>query len=106
MQRPVLPFYERVFAMVVAGFFISIVFLNYWFSEREIIVDKQHPYFTQSPFIEVVVEGRVKKPGTYQVEKGALVRDVVEMASPEKDAKLNRIKLDSKITRRRKIKIH
>ena len=106
MVKPALPFHERLFALVVAGVFINIIFLNYWFSEQEVVIDKRHPHFTKSPFIEVIVEGRVKKPGTYQVKKGTLVGEVVNMAIPEEDANLKRVKLDSRITRRRKIKIH
>ncbi|CCB90374.1 putative uncharacterized protein [Waddlia chondrophila 2032/99] len=105
MKKPALPFYERLFAIMIVGFFVFIIFLNYWFSERDVIVDKQHPQFIQNPFVEVVVEGKVKKPGTYRVKKGSLVREVVEMAEVEENANLDRIKLDSKLTRRRKINI-
>jgi len=79
--------------------------LNFWFSEKEIIVDRKNPHEVQNPLIEIVVEGKVRNPGTYQVKKGTTVGEVIEMAEPREEAKISRIKLDSKITRRRKIKI-
>jgi len=104
-EEPALPGHERVFALVVVGFFLLMISLNFWFSEKEIIVDRKNPHEVQNPLIEIVVEGKVRNPGTYQVKKGTTVGEVIEMAEPREEAKVSRIKLDSKITRRRKITI-
>lgn len=106
MQKTALPIYERVFALAVVGFFAFLMFLSYWLFEKEIEVEKGEPLYVQNPLIEVAVEGNVLKPGVYQVKKGTLVKDVVRQAIPGENASLGRIKPDSKIVRRRKIKIH
>ncbi len=56
--------------------------------------------------IEVTVEGAVRNPGIYQVRHGTQVSEVLKKAMPKDFANLKRIKLDSKITRRRKIVIY
>ena len=104
-EKPALPVHERVFALVVVGFFVLMISLNFWFSEKEIIVDRNQPHEVQNPLIEVVVEGKVRSPGTYQVKKGTTVGEVIKMAEPSEEAKISKVKVDSKITRRRKIKI-
>jgi len=105
IEEPALPIHERVFALVVVGFFLLMISLNFWSLEKEIIVDRKNPYQVQNPLVEIVVEGKVNNPGTYQVKKGTTVGEVVEMAEPKEEAKVSKIKLDSKITRRRKITI-
>lgn len=101
--EPALPFYERIFAIGVVGFFTLLIGLNLWLSETEPVIDSDHPHFLKKHLIEINVEGNVRNPGVYQVKKGTSVREVLEMAQPTENAKLERIKQDSKVTRRRKI---
>lgn len=67
------------------------------------MIETERPHFVKKHLIEVSVEGNVSKPGVYQVKKGTTVREVLDMAELTENAKTGRIKLDSKITRRRKI---
>lgn len=101
--KPTLPFYERIFAIGVVGFFTLLIGLNLWLSESEPVIEVGSPFFVKKMLIEVNVEGKVRKPGIYQVKKGTTVGQVLEMAGLADDAKMGRTNLDSKITRRRKI---
>lgn len=105
MNKPTLPIYERAFALGVVGFFAWMIFLNYWLYEKEPTIEKGEPIYVQNPLIEVTIEGKVLKPGVYQVKRGTLVREVLDLAVPAEDANTGRMNLDSKILRRRKIKI-
>ena len=104
-EQPALPFYERIFALGVAGLFVFVVVLNLWLDEGELTKELGKPVYLKDPHIEVTIEGKVENPGVYRVKKGESVKKVVEMAKPMADANLKRVKLDGKITRRRKITI-
>jgi hypothetical protein len=104
-EKPSLPFYERLFALGVVGFFLFMIGLNSYLSDGGLPKETGEPRFISNPLIEVNIEGKVKRPGTYQVRKGSSLRELVELAEPDEDANLKRMKLDSPITRRRKLVI-
>lgn len=101
--KPALPFYERCLALAIAGFFIFTAFFNLFLDEGELPTHTGNPHFLKKQLIEVVVVGKVKHPGTYQIEKARTVADVISLAEPLETASLKRLKLESQITRRRKI---
>lgn len=100
-----LPPYERVVSCLLVLVILFAIGLNFYLDEGRMPEENGEPHYLVSPFIEVAVKGAVAKPGMYQVEKGTLVQDVIQMAEPFETANLKRIKLDSKITRRRTIHI-
>lgn len=102
-SKPALLFYERCLALGVAGFFIFVAILNLYLDEGEFPSPTDSPLYVQNPLIEVMIVGKVKYPGTYQVVKGKKVIEAIHLAEPFESANLKRIKLDSSITRRRKI---
>lgn len=104
-ENSALPFYERLFALGVAGFFLSLIVFNLWMDEGELSKDLGKPIPIKDLYIEVTVEGKVEHPGVYRVKKGESVKKVVEMAKPMAGSNLKRVKLDGKITQRRKITI-
>ncbi len=100
-QKPALPFHERLLALGLAGFFICLVVLNLMLDEGQLTPGVEH--YPKNPLIEISVEGKVHKPGTYQVEKGTRVAQVILLSEPYEDANLKRLNLEAMITRRRKI---
>ena len=105
VEEPALPFHEKLFALAVVGFFILLMGLNLWVSDYEPILNVSHPHQVQNLLIEVTVEGNVVYPGIYQVKKGTTVGEVLKKAVLTEESRLGRLKLDGKITRRRKIVI-
>lgn len=104
-KKSALPFHERLFALGTVGFFLFVIIFNIWTDEGKLPENVGTPVLLKNPFIEVTIEGKVEKPGVYQVKKGTHVEEVVLQAIPKADANLKRIKLDSQINRRRKITI-
>lgn len=105
-NKPKLPIYERLTASVIILFILFLAFLNLYLDDGKLPKTQDAIVIVTSPLIEITVEGAVKKPGKYQVKKGTLVQEVLKLADPFDTANLKRIKLDSKITRRRTIRVH
>jgi hypothetical protein len=104
-QSPSLPNYERTAAclLVIAVVFFSLI--NIYLDEGEIPETTGETVYVVPPFVEISIKGAVAKPGVYQVKKGTLVQEVLQMADPLPTANLKKIKQDSKIIRRRTIDI-
>lgn len=100
-----LPLYERAAACILFFFILFLIALNFYLDEGQLPPPSGEPHYLVKPYIEVTVAGAVEQPGVYQVEKGTLVEEVIQMARPLESAKLDSIKLDSKILRRRTIRI-
>lgn len=47
--------------------------------------------------IEVSIKGAVNKPGSYEFKKGALLKDLLELAEALPEADLNRVKTEAKL---------
>jgi hypothetical protein len=101
---PNLPFYERLAASLIISFLVFLVLFNLWADDPE-LPGTGTPYTPKPPLIEVVIQGAVQHPGTYQVKKGTTVQEALELARPLENANPGRIKLDSKILRRRVINL-
>lgn len=102
-QQPALPYYERLLALGLAGCFIFITILNLMLDEGEVPDRLGEPHYLKNPLIEISIEGKVQKPGTYQVEKGSSLKAAIELADPLPDAKLNKNQLNAVVQRRRKV---
>lgn len=55
--------------------------------------------------IEVWIEGAVEKPGTYALERGAILQDLFNQAVPAADANLRVFNLANKLRNKQKIKV-
>ncbi|MBT3394021.1 MAG: hypothetical protein HN411_02780 [Waddliaceae bacterium] len=64
---------------------------------------KGTPFVTET--ITVTVEGAVQYPGTYTVKRGTLMKDAIAMAQPLDNADTRRVKNNSKVRNRQKIKV-
>jgi hypothetical protein len=104
-SSPKLPLYERAAACILIIFILFLIALNFYLDEGQFPQPTGEPRYLVKPYIEVTVTGAVERPGIYQVRKGTLVEEVIHMARPLDKAKLDSIKLDSKIVRRRAIHI-
>lgn len=63
------------------------------------------PHHTLAQEVEVTVEGAVEKPGSYQVQRGATLREVLSQAVPTRHADLKRLKLDKTVRQGQVIKV-
>ncbi|MGA8164252.1 MAG: SLBB domain-containing protein [Waddliaceae bacterium] len=103
--RPTLTSIERLGAWLIVCFFTFLTVLNLYLRETELPRKTGDAHEMGISLIEVTVKGAVKHPGVYQVEKGALVEEVLAVADPLDDADLKRMKMESKILRRRTIQV-
>lgn len=102
MRQTKLPLHERIAACLIILFILFLTTLNLYFDEGELPPAEILPQ-TTIPLVEVTIEGALEHPGVYRVKKGSTVQEAIALAKPLETANLRRIKLDSKITRRRKI---
>jgi len=103
-EKPSLPFHERFMAWLVISVLLFLIALNIIFDESTMpLTESEHQLV--NPFVEIVVEGAVEFPGIYQVKKGVLIQEVLDLAKPLPEANLKRIKLDSPVNHRRVIKV-
>jgi SLBB domain len=106
LSSPRLPFYERITACILFFFILFLVGLNLYLDEGQSSpLSSAEPHYLVKPYIEVTVKGAVARPGVYQVARGTLVGEVIQMAHPLNSADLGTIKRDSIITRKRTINI-
>lgn len=103
--KPKLPFYERLAACLIICFIVFLVVLNIYLDEGKIPDTKTPIRQVNNLLVQVTIEGAVKHPGVYQVSKGSTVLEALQLAEPLEEANFKRIKLDSKIMRRRTIKV-
>lgn len=103
-EKPTLPFHEKFMAWLIISVLLFLTVLNIIFDEPSMPMTESEHHLA-NPLLEIVIEGAVEFPGVYQVKKGSLIKEVLELAKPLPEANLKRIKLDSPITRRRVIKI-
>jgi len=97
--------YERVTACLLIVSLALAIALNLYLNEGKLPDPAGGPAYPVSPFIEITVKGAVAQPGTYQVEKGTPIAQVLEWAKPLENADLRAIKQNKAITRRRTINI-
>jgi hypothetical protein len=103
-KKPTLPFHERFAAWLIVSIVVFLTVLNVLFHEAK-IPESDYQHHLVNPLIEITIEGAVENPGTYQIQKGILVRQALDLAKPLPEANLSKIKLDSPINRRRVIKV-
>ncbi|NGX41775.1 MAG: hypothetical protein K940chlam7_00047 [Chlamydiae bacterium] len=104
-NKPKLPFYERLAACLIVSFTVALIVMNFYLDEGKLPDVESPVHNTNQSLIQITIEGAVKNPGLYQVEKGTLVQDALQLAQPKEEANLKQIKLDSKVVRRRTIKV-
>lgn len=105
MKPHKLPNHERIAALLVIAVFMSLSFWNIFSFERNTPLAIEELPRKGEPLVQVTITGAVQEPGVYQVKKGTAVSQVIEMARPLDTANLGRMRLDSKILRKRKIVI-
>lgn len=103
--KPKLTFYERLTGCLLISFIAFLVLLNLYLDEKKLPETTAPAHYPNNPLIEVAVEGAVQYPGIYQIKKGSCVQEVLELAQPKEEANLKRFKRNTKIMRRRTIKV-
>lgn len=98
-----LPIHEWVAVVFIISIFILLTLISLINSEKP-LQETDFVSYSQ-PLIEITIEGAVKYPGVYQVEKGTPIIDAINQAEPYPTADLKKLKTDSQATRKRKIVI-
>lgn len=104
-QKPRLPVHEWLAVLCIFCLLVMLTLLSRLTTYETLPDELDDPHYVVDPNIEIFIEGAVEIPGRYHVKKGMTVEEVLALAKPQPDADLRRIKLDSKILRRRTIKI-
>lgn len=105
LSQPKLSFLERLGAWLILCFLAFLTLLNLYLNEIELPKETGHIHETGTAIVEVMIKGAVEHPGTYQVQKGAFVEEVLALACPLDNADLKRVNQQSKILRRRTIQV-
>lgn len=100
-----LSLYERIFLVLLLSTFLFFAVLSYRGTSTEISAHAWTPHAMKALTVEVTIQGAVKYPGTYAIERGATVDDLLKKAIPLPEADLRRVKTTSKITQHKKITI-
>jgi hypothetical protein len=96
-----LPIHEWMAVVVIIFTFLLLTVISLLNYEKAIT--ESEPVNYSPPLIDITVEGAVKFPGTYQVEKGTPILEVLGQAEPLPNADLKRFASDAKVVRKRKI---
>lgn len=104
-EDPKLPVHEWmavvVILMLISG--LSVLVIISGNSENTPAVSSPHYIVEQE--IEISVEGAVEKSGTFHVNRGTTVSQVLQLAVPTSEADLRSIKQDKKVRKRQVIKV-
>lgn len=110
---PSLALHEWMAVVVIIGFFVSLTVIS--LANTESIAQPQGElHYLKAQAYEVFVQGAVEAPGSYRVDAGSKVKDIVALAKPLPDADLRRFRGESKaregqvinIPIREKIEVH
>ncbi len=96
-----LPIHEWLAVVLIISTFLLLTIISLSNYEKPII--ETEDVIASQPLVEITIEGAVKFPGIYQVEKGTPILEAINLAEPLPSAKLNKIKPHSKAVRKRKI---
>lgn len=96
-----LPIHEWLAVVVIIFTFLLLTIIS--LSNYEKAITETELVAHSQPLIEITVEGAVKFPGTYQVEKGTPILEVINQAEPLPTADLKRFTAANKAVRKRKI---
>lgn len=99
-----LPTHEWFAIVIIIGLLFTLTLIT-MFSNNNSDVALGIPHHVVDQEIVVFIEGAVEKPGPYQVRRGTLVQDVVELAKPLPDANLKALKLERKVRKNQVIKV-
>jgi protein involved in polysaccharide export with SLBB domain len=55
--------------------------------------------------IDVSISGAVESPGMYRIKRGSMVKDLVALATPLKEANITKVNLTTRLTQGRHVKI-
>lgn len=104
-EKPHLPIHEWVAVVTILGFMAILTGLTAFDSSPSSPVITGVPHYLTDPNIEVYIQGAVERSGVYTVPRGALVSDLLELAKPEGDADLTKLKLQSKLRKGQLVKV-
>lgn len=95
-QKPSLPVHEWLAITFIIFIVLSLALLSLRPSEQLMLPPQQS---LEHDRLEITIDGAVKHPGTYQVQQGSLLQEVISQAELSPDADLKRLKLDKKLVK-------
>lgn len=88
---------EWLAVIAIMGFLIMLTALSMLGSGDLEDLDLGAPHHLKPQFFEVLIQGAVTKPGSYQVPVEARIKEIVALAEPSPEADLKGIKATSKV---------
>lgn len=96
-QEQHLPVHEWLAIVMIIGLLLSLTLITLYSNNTSQVDTVGAPHYVIDQEIEVIVQGAVENPGSYQVKRGALIHDVIALAKPLPEANLKSIKQDRKV---------
>jgi hypothetical protein len=97
MSHHKLPIHELGAVIVLSALILSLTLISNFRGSSSLEQVAAIPHFVSSPEVEVSIQGAVEHPGSYQLPRGALVQDLLELAKPLPNADLKRIRGTTKL---------
>ena len=80
LEKPTLHVHEWLAIAVIIGLMGMLTAVSLISSRPSASVETGPPHVLVDPYIEVIIEGAVEKPGKYKVKKGTAVREIINDA--------------------------
>lgn len=104
-SKPALMVHEWLAITTIIGFLGMLTIISVIRSTPPLVPQKELAHPLTNPFIKVSIEGAVEHPGSYNLKKGARVKDALEQAKPLSNANLGQMNLESKLRKGQKINV-
>lgn len=99
-----LPIHEWLIVVLLLGILTLLIIIT-WTHREPSFPQTTTPHFMTPQEIEVIVEGKVEKPGTYRLKKGTKLEELLTLCGPLPEADLDRLKLTKILKDGQKVKI-
>lgn len=95
-EKPTLHVHEWLAVAVILGLMGMLTAISLISSGPSAAVETGPPHALVDPYIEVIIEGAVEKPGKYKVKKGTPVREIINDAKLLPAADTRRINMNAR----------
>lgn len=104
-QKPALPLHEWLAVAAIMGFMITLTAITAFKDNSAPYATLADPHYITDPNIEICMEGEVEHKGALRVNRGATIREVIDIAKPTPHADLSKLKMASKVRKGQIVKV-
>lgn len=97
---------EWIVVFVLMGVMTILTLVSHSFESDKVFECETESHEIYSKKIKVTAEGEVEFPGSYEVEKGVKISELLDLAKPKSTAELSKIKMDATLRNNQKIILH